>query len=251
METNQTIGRAWRQGQTAQVLVFDVLSPDSVDVVVSSYADSKELMMEDFLARKTLSQKLLAGLDDQADDEPTSADEDETMRSHLSSKSRTRARRLKQQQLEPVDGDKALSTKGEPEETVGLGPSESGVRKRKGPSAQGPSSKKKKLAPESEDQSVKAHGGKPETSEAIAGPTSSSVAPRPTSLTNERPAPSNIVQADSTRSSSSAGDLPNPIPKNDLTSRAGQEAETTLGEHIFLSTFTAGAWSPDLIRQNL
>ncbi|KAB5587777.1 SNF2-related protein [Ceratobasidium theobromae] len=48
-EKKQIIGRAWRYGQTAEVIVVDIFAPTGLDLALAGYAGGKTVMSESFL----------------------------------------------------------------------------------------------------------------------------------------------------------------------------------------------------------
>lgn len=50
MLVNQIIGRAWRLGQTEEVVVYNLVCDQTVDCLMTDYAQGKGSMLEQFLA---------------------------------------------------------------------------------------------------------------------------------------------------------------------------------------------------------
>ncbi|KAG9101257.1 hypothetical protein FS749_008706 [Ceratobasidium sp. UAMH 11750] len=92
LETMQTIGRCWRQGQTRIVHVYHIIVPDTVDEMLCGYANGKLLMWEYFLRRDELISKLFESSDR---DSQTQHDDTEDEAPTLKTKSHARGRALK------------------------------------------------------------------------------------------------------------------------------------------------------------
>ncbi|KAG9098557.1 hypothetical protein FRC06_006228 [Ceratobasidium sp. 370] len=79
-EKKQIIGRPWRYGQTAEVIVIDILAPRGLDLALAGYAGSKTVMSDSFLrSERELNQahKALTILERQYELGPDQEDEDE------------------------------------------------------------------------------------------------------------------------------------------------------------------------------
>ncbi|KAG9088945.1 hypothetical protein FRC06_001771 [Ceratobasidium sp. 370] len=87
LETKQTIGRCWRQGQTRIVHVYHIIVPDTVDEMLCGYANGKLLMWGYFLRRNELIYKLF----EPSDREPETQCDDVEDEAPLSLKTKSHA----------------------------------------------------------------------------------------------------------------------------------------------------------------
>jgi hypothetical protein len=95
METKQTIGRVWRPGQQEnRVLVHHILAPNTVDELLAGYANSKDMLSQEFFKQKMLIDKLFRS-NEATGSEGDSESEDEEPSARTAPKSRVRSRPIK------------------------------------------------------------------------------------------------------------------------------------------------------------
>lgn len=109
----QTIGRCWRHPQDLIVHVYHILAPNTADEMLSAYANSKLLMMDELVSRKQLATKLasLVYVDDDNDDEDAAANHGQVATSR---RSRVATRQLKQPQVDSGVDDVPPTSKNMP-----------------------------------------------------------------------------------------------------------------------------------------
>ncbi|KAG8734345.1 hypothetical protein FRC11_005332 [Ceratobasidium sp. 423] len=79
-EKNQIVGRVHRFGQVRDVVVYDIVAPDGIDLALSGYADSKTCLSNRFLmSQKKLKQAYLEVTSKVDEDEDEDDDEEDDM----------------------------------------------------------------------------------------------------------------------------------------------------------------------------